>query len=157
MTTRSSTGGDRALQHGVVPGDPSGATCVDLPVASFPNNRTAGNFPQLAIDKRGNLYAVWEQAPVDGTGYVVGDTVLKYSTRPMRASRWSTPITIPTPGLHNNVYAWAAAGDDGRVDIAWYGTSAVANDDDPLCGRNPDETARAQAGVTGTATVVQTP
>jgi hypothetical protein len=28
--------------------------------------------------------------------------------------------------LHNNVFAWAIAGDDGRVDIAWYGTPGIA-------------------------------
>ena len=28
--------------------------------------------------------------------------------------------------LHNNVFAWAVAGDDGRVDIAWYGTPGAA-------------------------------
>ncbi len=130
--------------------DPRGLTCVDLPVASFPGYRTAGNFPQLAIDNNGNLYAVWEQAPIDDTGYVVGDTILKYSYSTDEGSHWSRPITIPTPGLHNNVYAWAAAGDDGRVDVAWYGTPSVANDDDPICGRNPDPEARVEAGNTGT-------
>ncbi len=128
--------------------DPTGLTCVDLPVASFPGSRTAGNFPNLAIDKNGNLYAVWEQAPIDDTGYVVGDTVLEYSYSTDDGSHWSTPLTIPAPGLHNNVYAWPAAGDDGRVDIAWYGTTAVANDDDSTCGRNGEPL---PAGSTGTA------
>src|SRR5437899_3077655 len=54
--------------------DPSGLSCRDLPVAtlgtippnkSFPTAKTGGNFPTLAIDKAGNLYAVWEQAPTD--------------------------------------------------------------------------------------------
>jgi hypothetical protein len=135
--------------------DPSGLNCVDIPVTSFPGFKTAGNFPNMAIDKNGNLYAVWEQAQIDGTGYVVGDTVLKYSYSTDDGSHWSTPTTIPTPGLHNNVYAWPAAGDDGRVDIVWYGTPATANDGnagqgdgDPTCGRNGDPTA---AGSTGTA------
>ncbi|MDP9260085.1 MAG: DUF11 domain-containing protein, partial [Actinomycetota bacterium] len=115
--------------------DPRGLSCVDLPVASFPGFKTAGNFPNLAIDRSGNLYAVWEQAPVEAaTGYITGDTVLKYSYSTDDGSHWSTPITIPTPGLHNNVYAWPAAGDDGRVDIAWYGTTATANPNDPTCG-----------------------
>ena len=26
--------------------------------------------------------------------------------------------------LHDNVFAWIAAGDAGKVDIAWYGTTA---------------------------------
>ncbi|MDQ1495088.1 MAG: hypothetical protein QOG69_1571, partial [Actinomycetota bacterium] len=106
--------------------DPSGLNCVDHRVTTFPGFKTGGNFPTMAIDRSGNLYAVWEQAPVDSNGNIVGDTVLKYSVSTDEATTWSTPITVPTPGLHNNVLAWPAAGDDGRVDIAFYGTSAVA-------------------------------
>jgi hypothetical protein len=117
--------------------DPSGLNCDDLPVASFPGFKTGGNFPSLAIDRAGNLYAVWEQAPVDATtGQITGDTVLRYSFSTNEGTTWSAPITIPTPGLRNNVFAWAAAGDSGRVDIAWYGTPAPANPDDPTCGTN---------------------
>jgi hypothetical protein len=114
--------------------DPSGLNCDDLPVASFPGFKTGGNFPTLAIDKSGNLYTVWEQAPVDGSGNITGDAVLKYSFSTNEGTTWSTPVTIPTPGLHNNVFAWAAAGTDGRVDIAWYGTPTKANPGDPNCG-----------------------
>src|SRR3989454_2287077 len=116
--------------------DPSGLNCDDLPVTSFPGFKTGGNFPTLAIDKTGNLYAVWEQAPVNASGQITGDTLLKYSFSTDEGNHWSTPITIPTPGLHNNVFAWAAAGDNGRVDIAWYGTPKTANPDDPNCGTN---------------------
>ena len=105
--------------------DPSGLNCVDLPVADLgAGQRTGGNFPTLAIDKAGNLYAVWEQAPYDATAQHAGDTSLMYSYSTDEGNTWSAPVQIPTPGLANNVYAWAAAGDDGRVDIAWYGTSA---------------------------------
>ncbi len=105
--------------------DPSGLNCVDLPVADLGlNQRTGGNFPTLAIDKAGNLYAVWEQAPYDATAQHAGNTSLMYSYSTNEGNTWSAPVQIPTPGLANNVYAWAAAGDDGRVDIAWYGTSA---------------------------------
>ena len=86
--------------------------------------RTGGNFPTLAIDRAGNLYAVWEQAPYDRTAKHAGDTSLMYAYSTDEGSHWSAPIQIPTPGLANNVFAWAAAGDDGRVDIAWYGTAA---------------------------------
>ena len=107
--------------------DPSGLNCVDLPVADLgdPNSvRTGANFPTLAIDKAGNLYAVWEQAPYDAATSKAGDSSLMYSYSTDEGNHWSTPIKIPTPGLANNVFAWAAAGDDGRVDIAWYGTAA---------------------------------
>jgi len=107
--------------------DPSGLNCVDLPVANLgdPNSvRTGANFPTLAIDKAGNLYAVWEQAPYDAATSKAGDSSLMYSYSTNEGETWSTPIQIPTPGLANNVYAWVAAGDDGRVDVAWYGTAA---------------------------------
>jgi hypothetical protein len=106
--------------------DPSGLNCVDLPVADLgaPGTvKTGGNFPTMTIDKAGNLYAVWEQAPV--TGIHIGNTSLMYAYSTSEGNTWSTPITIPTPGLLNNVFAWPAAGDNGRVDIAFYGTNAA--------------------------------
>jgi hypothetical protein len=120
--------------------DPSGLNCVDLLVADLGvNNKTGANFPTMAIDKAGNLYAVWEQAPINSSGQVIGDTVLKYSFSTDQGNTWATPIKINTSGspvgtLHNNVFAWPVAGDDGRVDIAWYGTPDVA----PSPSNGPD-------------------
>ena len=126
--------------------DPSGLKCRDIPVATLgtiptggtcPTAKTGGNFPTLGIDKVGNLYAVWEQAPQDPvTCKITGDTVLKYSYSTDEGDHWSNPITIPTPGLHNNVFAWASAGDNGRVDIAWYGTPTPADPNNASCGTN---------------------
>jgi hypothetical protein len=104
--------------------DPSGLNCVDLPVADLGSPgtvRTGGNFPTLAIDRAGNLYAVWEQAPV--VNGVVGNSVLRYSFSTDQGDHWSKPVTVPT-GLTNNVMAWVAAGDDGRIDLAFYGTKS---------------------------------
>jgi len=123
--------------------DPSGLNCVDLPVADLGStNKTGGNFPTMAIDKAGNLYAVWEQARINGSGQVTGDTVLKYSFSTDQGNTWAAPIQIQTSGspvgiLHNNVFAWTVAGDDGRVDIAWYGTPGVA----PNPSNGPDSCA----------------
>lgn len=122
--------------------DPSGLNCTDLLVKDLgPNGRTGGNFPTMAIDKSGNLYAAWEQASTDANGNVIGDTVLMYSYSTNEGNSWSTPIQIDTSGspegvLHNNVFAWIAAGDDGRVNIAWYGTTGLSNPNDPTCGVN---------------------
>jgi hypothetical protein len=122
--------------------DPSGLNCTDLPVADLGvNQKTGANFPTLAIDKAGNLYAVWEQAPIDASGHITGDTVLKYSYSTDQGNTWSAPIQIDTSGsadgvLHNNVFAWINAGDDGRINIVWYGTPATSNPDDQNCGQN---------------------
>ena len=122
--------------------DPSGLNCVDLPVADLgPNAKTGGDFPTVAIDKAGNLYTVWEQAPIDTNGNVTGDTVLMYSFSTNEGNTWSTPMQIDTSGspvgtLHNNVFAWIAAGDDGRIDIAWYGTTGLSDPNNATCGQN---------------------
>ena len=122
--------------------DPSGLNCTDLPVANIgAGQKTGGDFPTMTIDKGGNLYAVWEQAPIDASGNIVGDSVLKYSYSTDQGNTWAAPIQIDTSGspdgiLHNNVFAWMAAGDDGRVNIVWYGTPGVSNPNDQTCGVN---------------------
>ena len=132
--------------------DPSGLNCTDLLVADLgAGQKTGANFPTLAVDNVGNLYAVWEQAPIgpgtNTTGDIVvsGDTVLKFSYSTDQGNTWSTPIQIDTSGspdgvLHNNVFAWINAGDDGRVNIVWYGTPSVADPGTQFdfvgCGQN---------------------
>jgi hypothetical protein len=122
--------------------DPSGLNCTDFLLRDLgPNGRTGGNFPTMAIDKSGNLYATWEQASTDANGNVIGDTVLMYSYSTNEGNSWSTPIQIDTSGsadgvLHNNVFAWIAAGGNGRVNIAWYGTPGLSNPNDATCGQN---------------------
>ena len=81
-------------------------------------SRTGGNFPTLAIDKAGNLYAVWEQAPYDRAASRPATRRSMYAYSTDEGNHWSAPVHDPDPGLANNVFAWAAAGDDGRVDIA---------------------------------------
>jgi hypothetical protein len=108
--------------------DPSGLNCTDIMVADLgTGTKTGGDFPTMAIDNAGNLYTVWEEAPINAGGMVTGDTVLKYSFSTDQGNTWAAPILIPTSGspagtLHTNVFAWVVAGDDGRVDIVWYGT-----------------------------------
>jgi hypothetical protein len=120
--------------------DPSGLNCTDIVVSDLgAGQKTGGDFPTLAIDNAGNLYVVWEQAPVSGS-VLTGDVELKFSYSTDQGNTWSAPMTIDTSGspvgaLHQNVFAWINAGDDGRVNIAWYGTP-----DTPSGGNNgPDD------------------
>jgi hypothetical protein len=75
--------------------DPSGLNCTDLPVADLgANSKTGGNFPTMAIDNAGNLYAVWAQAPIDASGSVAGDTVVMFTFSTDEGNTWATPIKI---------------------------------------------------------------
>ncbi|HKV87096.1 MAG TPA: hypothetical protein VJT78_03780 [Candidatus Dormibacteraeota bacterium] len=109
--------------------------CQDLVVSHFPGFITGANFPTMGVDRAGHLFAVWEQAPYDSVaGMVTGDTLLYYSVSRDQGNTWTPAVQLQTPNLHNNVFAWAAAGDNGRVDVAWYGTPAVA----PNPSQGPD-------------------
>jgi hypothetical protein len=134
--------------------DPSGLRCNDLPVANLGSPtavRTGANFPSMAIDRTGNLYVVWEQGPVTGASQPVvcfptalpscgnvGNVSLYYAYSTNEGKTWSAPVAVPTPGLNNNVFPWIAAGDDGRIDIAWVGTPASVDPANPSCTSGPD-------------------
>jgi hypothetical protein len=115
---------------------PSGyANCVDAVVFSDANTVNGGDFPTLTIDRAGNLFAVWEQAPCGPCpNTITGDTLLYYSVSTSQGDSWTAPRQLPTPALHTNVFAWPAAGDAGAVDVAWYGTPAQPT----FPGKGPD-------------------
>jgi len=103
------------------------ANCIDKMIFGDVNTVNGGDFPTLTIDRAGNLFAVWEQAPCGPCPNTInGDTLLYYAVSTSQGDAWSTPRQLPTPGLHTNVFAWPAAGSGGAVDIAWYGTTAPA-------------------------------
>jgi len=95
--------------------------CSDNLISSFPGSKTGANFPTMAVDDHGNLFAVWEQS-LGGTG----NTLLYFSTSMNQGTSWSTPAQIPT-GQLQNVFAWPAAGDSGAIDVAFYGAPEAAS------------------------------
>lgn len=122
--------------------NPSGLQCADVRVAAFPGYLTGADFPTIAADSAGQLYAVWEEAPCGPcfnsnttAANITGDTLIYLSKSTNDGLTWSPAVQLPTPGLHNNVYAWIDAGDQGRFDVAWYGTTATMP---PGTSRGPD-------------------
>jgi hypothetical protein len=81
---------------------------------------TAGfdnNFPAVAVDKAGNVYATWSD---DQSIY------LAYSTS--RAKTWSTPGQVNHGSATTTaIYPWITAGKAGMVDLVYYATPAGAN------------------------------
>jgi hypothetical protein len=98
---------------------------------SFPRQPGAyltGNlFAASAIDKAGNLYAVWSEIPSDQNGDPTGPGAIKLAVSTDGAQTWSNPIKVSPSTLGNNAMPWVTAGDAGRIDIAWYGAPQAQN------------------------------
>ncbi|GEM_PF-1681427 len=93
--------------------------------ATCGNDVTVGqDFAVLAIDDQGGLYAIWSQASVDSTGAVNGPSHIYYSYSGDDGKTW-TPEQQVDSGVKTNVdvFPWITAGDPGRIDIVWYGTT----------------------------------
>jgi hypothetical protein len=76
-------------------------------------------FPSLAIDKAGNLYIVFSDSHAAFLTSSV-DHGMTW-TAPVRVSNGSTTKSVIGP--------WITAGDAGKVNITWWGTSAASNND----------------------------
>ncbi len=108
-------------------GTPSGVNAAGLPVLSFQdyivhesanlNANFANNFPNIAIDAAGNLYAAWSN---DQNVYVATSTDMGQTwSQPQQVNFGSQAVTA--------IYPWLAAGSAGKVDIVYYATPASQN------------------------------
>src|SRR4029077_1205635 len=95
------------------------------------------DFAPIAIDRGGNLYVVWAQAPVDSsTGQGSGSRQIFLAVSTNHGATWGAPvrITAATPALETNLFPAVAAGDPGRVDVVWYGTPTLGSCPNQPCG-----------------------
>lgn len=76
-------------------------------------------FPSLAIDTAGDLYIVYSDSHA---------VYLTSSTD--QAQNWSVPVRVSNGGnTKSAIGPWVTAGDAGKVNITWWGTSATSNND----------------------------
>jgi hypothetical protein len=116
------------------PAAPSGLECVDLLVVTTPGVFIGDS--TLTVDRAGNLYVVWYEVRFDATG---GSRLFLSASRD-NGETWSPPVAIATPGLRTNIWPWVAAGDEGGVGVAWYGTDGIDTDPSRGCGAAADVT-----------------
>jgi hypothetical protein len=87
-------------------------------VAASHRPDTFDSFTVAAVDRAGNVYVVWsERHPATQTT----DTMLAVSQN--RGATWTKPIKVNS-GPQTTTFPWIVAGDAGKIDIVYYGTSA---------------------------------
>lgn len=93
-------------------------TFTDYVINQSPNASASfnNNFPAVAVDTAGNVYATWSD---DHNVY------LTYSTD--HGQRWSKPGKINHGTAATAIYPWLTAGSPGKVDVVFYGTPAASN------------------------------
>src|SRR5439155_12533027 len=111
-----------------------GRSCDDVLVARTPGAYTGS--ARITVDRAGNLYVAWMEQTFDSAH---GSSLFVATSRD-DGDTWSAPAQIPTPGLRSNEFPWPAAGDPGRLDVAWYGSAAVDEDATHGCGGSADVT-----------------
>lgn len=106
-------------------GTPTSNSAAGLPVYNFTdyviyNGPTStgldNNFPTVAVDKAGNVYAAWSNG---------NNVYVSYSTD--QGQQWSTPVAVNTGTATTAIYPWLSAGNAGAVDLVYYATPAAAN------------------------------
>jgi len=72
------------------------------------------NFPNIAVDKAGNVYATYSD-----------DTSVFYSYSTDHGQTWHGPVQVSKSG-ETAIYPWTTAGSAGKVDIVYYKTPFLA-------------------------------
>ena len=91
-----------------------GRTFTDYPVFVGASDQVSYNhqFPNVTVDRAGTVYALFSDDD---------DVYYAFSTDQGRS--WSAPIRVNRPPAATAIFPWAVAGDAGRLDVVYYGTS----------------------------------
>jgi len=102
-----------------------GDTWHRVQVADRGANRTGNIFPEMTVDRGGNLYYTWSE---DTGGAAEGgeqDIYYAYSTD--GGEHWSQPIPLTQETGDTAVFPWMVAGDPGQVDLVYYKANSGIN------------------------------
>jgi hypothetical protein len=92
-----------------------------------------GHWPAIALDKADNVYAVWDDNPVDdskqdscGGSQPVPNNIEMAVSKDF-GSTWSAPVTVAHTDSGRVFWPWVAAGDTGKVSVIWYQSDKIAD------------------------------
>ena len=91
-----------------------GRTFTDYPVYVGPSDQIGYNhqFPSVTVDRAGTVYALFSD-----------DDDVYYSFSTDHGRSWSAPMRVNRPPAATAIFPWAVAGDAGKLDVVYYGTS----------------------------------
>jgi hypothetical protein len=91
-----------------------GASFTDYPVYVGPDATVSynHNFVNVSVDRGGNVYAVFSD-----------NHSIYYSFSTSQGKTWSAPQQVNQTPSATAIFPWSVAGDAGKLDIVWYGTS----------------------------------
>jgi hypothetical protein len=117
----------------------NGDTWTRHQIVSLGDHNPANIFPDLVVDRGGNLYVTWSQTqgpamdhPFDpttqtgGTG-LLGETDVYYTYSTTGGATWAPPIDLTQSNNNSAVMPWLVAGDSGLVDIVYYQSNSGLN------------------------------
>jgi hypothetical protein len=106
-----------------------GLTWTRHKVADLGLHNPINIFPELTVDRGGNLYYVWAQTEgpeQDASGFI-GETDVYYAFSTNQGLTWSQPIPLTQENGDSAVFPWMIAGDPGQVDVVFYKSNAGLN------------------------------
>lgn len=96
------------------PGQPLGpiSWTDHLVYQGAPTDNLAHDFPVIAIDAGGAVYAGWTS-----TQHVY----VSHASQPGVDGTWSKPVQVDTVPLHSTMFPWLVGGRSGALDVVFYG------------------------------------
>ncbi len=98
-------------------------------VAELGDHNPINIFPQLTIDRGGNLYYTWSQTqgPGQDSSGLLGEQDVYYAFSTNGGLAWSPPIDLTQSANNTAVMPWMVAGDPGQVDLVYYQSNTGLN------------------------------
>jgi hypothetical protein len=106
-----------------------GSTWARSQVADLGSHNPVNLFPEMTIDKAGNLYYTWSQTqgPAQDASGFTGEQDVYYTYSTDRGTTWVAPIPLTQESNDSAVMPWMVAGDPGRVDLVYYKANSGLN------------------------------
>jgi hypothetical protein len=106
-----------------------GSTWTRNQVADLGAHNPVNLFPEMTVDKAGNLYYTWSQTqgPAEDSSGFTGEQDVYYTYSTDRGTTWVPPIPLTQEANDTAVMPWMVAGDAGRVDLVYYKANSGLN------------------------------